>query len=131
MAKFCETRFAQSELMVYKNFQKSYKTYRTTWSGDAVAIEPELDAATIARNVAATTIAEAATFGDVAVATVEQQRLLLLQRQQQRGLRPRQRKTPAAETIVEESNKRREKAAARSEASRETTARITGERLNL
>ena len=31
MAKFCETRFAQSELMVYKNFEKNYKTYRTTW----------------------------------------------------------------------------------------------------
>ena len=32
MVKFCETRFAQSELMVYKNFEKNYKTYRTTWS---------------------------------------------------------------------------------------------------
>ena len=30
MAKFCETRFAQSELMVNKNFEKNYNTYRRT-----------------------------------------------------------------------------------------------------
>ena len=27
--KICETRFAQSELIVYKNFEKNYKNYRT------------------------------------------------------------------------------------------------------
>ncbi len=30
MIKFCETRFAQSELLVYKNFEKNYNTYRRT-----------------------------------------------------------------------------------------------------
>jgi len=34
--------------MVYKNFEKIYKTYRTTWSGDADACKQELDATTIA-----------------------------------------------------------------------------------
>ncbi len=48
MVKFCEIRFAHSELMVYKTFEKKYKTYSTTWSGDADAVEPELNAATIA-----------------------------------------------------------------------------------
>jgi len=47
MAKFCETRFAHSKLMVYKNFEKNYCMYHTAWSGDAVAVELELDAATI------------------------------------------------------------------------------------
>ena len=47
MVKFCETGFAQSELMVYMSFEKNYKTYRTTWSSDADAFQPELDAATI------------------------------------------------------------------------------------
>ena len=47
MVKFCETRFAQSELMVYKKFEKNYKTYRTTWSSDAEAFEPKLDAEAI------------------------------------------------------------------------------------
>ncbi len=28
MVKFCETRFAQSELKVYINFEKNFKTYR-------------------------------------------------------------------------------------------------------
>ena len=28
MVKFCETRFAQTKLMVYKNFEKSYKTLK-------------------------------------------------------------------------------------------------------
>ena len=31
MVKFCETRFAQSELKVYVNFEKNYATYRRTW----------------------------------------------------------------------------------------------------
>jgi hypothetical protein len=38
MVKFCETRFAQSELMVYKNSEKNYKTCRTTWSCDAEGV---------------------------------------------------------------------------------------------
>jgi hypothetical protein len=33
MVKFCETRFAQSELKVYANFEKNYGTYRSTWGG--------------------------------------------------------------------------------------------------
>ncbi len=61
MAKLCETRFAQSELMVYKNFEMNYNTYRRAWGGDAEAFEPERDAvaAAAAASVAATT-AEAA-----------------------------------------------------------------------
>ncbi len=43
MAKFCETMFAQSELMVYKNFVKNYNTYRMIWSGDAEAEKLEPD----------------------------------------------------------------------------------------
>jgi len=31
MVKFCETRFAQSELKAYANFEKNYSTYRRTW----------------------------------------------------------------------------------------------------
>jgi hypothetical protein len=31
MVKFCETRFAQSELKVYINFEKNYNTYGRTW----------------------------------------------------------------------------------------------------
>ncbi len=30
MVKFCETRFAQSELKVYINFEKNYNTYCLT-----------------------------------------------------------------------------------------------------
>ncbi len=44
MTNFCETRFAQSVLVVYKNFEKNYNTYRKTWSGDAEAEEPGPDA---------------------------------------------------------------------------------------
>ena len=40
MVKFCETRFAQSELKVYINFEKNYKTYRRAWGGNnAKAVE--------------------------------------------------------------------------------------------
>ncbi len=60
MAKFCETNFAQSELTVYKNFEKNYKTYRTTWPCDAGAFEPELDATKIATATKATTTTESA-----------------------------------------------------------------------
>jgi hypothetical protein len=31
MVKFCETRFSQSELKLYVNFEKNYNTYRRTW----------------------------------------------------------------------------------------------------
>ncbi len=48
MVMFCETIFAQSELMAYKNFEKNYNPYRTAWLGDADAIKPELDTAAIA-----------------------------------------------------------------------------------
>ncbi len=48
MANFCETIFAQSELVVYNNFEMNYITYRRAWGGDAEAIEPELDASTAA-----------------------------------------------------------------------------------
>ena len=34
MVKFCYTRFAQSELKVYINFEKNYKTYRRAWGGN-------------------------------------------------------------------------------------------------
>ncbi len=67
---FCETRFAQSELMVYKNFEKDYKTYRTTWSGKAVIVEPKLDAdAIVAIDAVAVATAEA-TAAEASVATV-------------------------------------------------------------
>ena len=33
MVKFCDTRFAQSELKVYINFEKNYMTYRQAWGG--------------------------------------------------------------------------------------------------
>ena len=35
IVKFCETRFAQSELKVYINFEKNYATYCRTWGRDA------------------------------------------------------------------------------------------------
>ena len=56
--------------MVYKNFEKNYKTYRTTWSGEADAFQPELDAATIA---AATTFVAAATTTTTATTTKAKQ----------------------------------------------------------
>jgi len=31
MVKFCETRFVQSELKVYINFEKNYNTYCRAW----------------------------------------------------------------------------------------------------
>jgi len=102
--------------MVYKNFEKSYKTYRTAWSGDADAFELELDPVAVATTVdaahatkvavAAAKAAEgAATTTYIAAGEAEQRRLLPHQRQQQRGLRPRYTTTPAAGTFVEESNK--------------------------
>ena len=33
MVKFCDTRFAQSELKVYTNFEKNYKTFCRAWGG--------------------------------------------------------------------------------------------------
>ena len=60
MAKFCETRFAQSELLVYKNFEKNYSTYRRAWGGDAEAVEPELDGAPAAATTTEAAAAEAA-----------------------------------------------------------------------
>jgi hypothetical protein len=48
IVKFCETTFTQSELVVYKNFEKNYKTCRTTWSCNAEAFRPELNDTTIA-----------------------------------------------------------------------------------
>jgi len=62
MVKFCETRFAQSELMVYKNFEKNYKIYRTTWSCDVDAVKPELDAAATAATATTATTKEATTL---------------------------------------------------------------------
>ena len=34
MVKFCDTRFAQSELKVYIYFEKNYKTCRRAWGGN-------------------------------------------------------------------------------------------------
>ncbi len=113
MVKFCETKIAQSELVVvYKNFEKNYKTYRTTWSGDVDAFEPELDPVAVAAGVASATTAAAAlgaatkasakattqvtAAAAAAAAEAEQQRILQHQSQQQRGLRPRQRISPTA-----------------------------------
>ncbi len=39
MVKFCETRYAQSELKVYINFEHNYGTYRGTWSRPKVEEE--------------------------------------------------------------------------------------------
>jgi hypothetical protein len=33
MVKFCETRFAQSDLKIYANFEKNYVANRRTWGG--------------------------------------------------------------------------------------------------
>ncbi len=41
MEKFCDTRFAQSELKVYINFEKNYKTYRRAWGGNNAEAEEE------------------------------------------------------------------------------------------
>jgi hypothetical protein len=71
MAKFCETRFAQSELMVYKNFEKNYKTYRRTWGGDAEAVELELDAMAAATSSAERAAAEAIVAAKAAAATAK------------------------------------------------------------
>ena len=54
MVKFCETRFAQSELKVYANFEKNYATYRRTWGGDETE---ELDESMDNTEVATTTTA--------------------------------------------------------------------------
>ena len=62
MAKFCETRFAQSELMVYKNFEMNYNTYRRAWCGDAEAIEPKLDASAAAATATRSATVEATTL---------------------------------------------------------------------
>ncbi len=55
MIKFCEARFAQSELVVYKNFEKKYTTYRRTWGVDAEAVETEYDSATTTTTTTTTT----------------------------------------------------------------------------
>ena len=97
--------------MVYKNFEKNYKTYRTTWSNEAISVVPELDPVARASHALASTTAKAASPAAAvvaaAVAATKQQRLLQVHCHQHRGLRPRQRTTPKAETILEESNKRR------------------------
>ena len=36
VVKFCDTRFAQSELKVYINFEKNYTTYRRAWGGPTI-----------------------------------------------------------------------------------------------
>ena len=69
LAKFCDTRFAQSELLVYKTFEKNYNTYRRGWSGDAEAVEPEVDAAIVAAEAAEA--AAAATAAAKAVASTQ------------------------------------------------------------
>jgi len=97
MVKLCETRFAQSELMVYKNFEKNYKTYRTTWSGDAGVFAKEKAAAAratkteAAREAATAAVASASasattTTTDATTAAEQLQHWRLQQqRQQQRG----------------------------------------------
>jgi len=59
MVKFCETRFAQTELMVYKNFEKNYNIYRRTWGDDAEEVEPKPTLATTTSSTRATTSATA------------------------------------------------------------------------
>ncbi len=41
MVKFCETRFAQSELKVYINFEKNYNTYCRTWGVEEEQEQPQ------------------------------------------------------------------------------------------
>ena len=41
MVKFCETRFAQTELKIYVNFEYNYNTYRRTW-GAVESLETDL-----------------------------------------------------------------------------------------
>ena len=61
MVKICETIFAQSKLVVYKNFEKSYNTYRWARGGDAEAIKLQLDATTVASRSASTIVNAEAT----------------------------------------------------------------------
>ena len=35
IVKFCDTHFVQSELKVYINFEKNYKTYLRAWGGSS------------------------------------------------------------------------------------------------
>jgi hypothetical protein len=75
MVKFCETRFAQSELMVYKNFEKNYNTYRRTWGADEEAVETEFTSSTTvaAATTATTTTAVAAATTSVAAKEEEKE----------------------------------------------------------
>ncbi len=61
MVEFCETIFAQSELVVYKNFEKNYNTYRRTWGANAEGFETKSasTSATSRRAARAATVAAA------------------------------------------------------------------------
>jgi hypothetical protein len=51
MVKFCVTRFAQSELKVYINSEKNYKTYRRAWGGSNTKAKEEVAIAAITATI--------------------------------------------------------------------------------
>jgi hypothetical protein len=76
--------------LVYKNFEKNCKIYRTTWSGDAEVVKPTLDAASIAARAGASpssaaiqaeAIARAVAIVVASTTTLEQHRMLQQERQ--------------------------------------------------
>ena len=69
MVEFCETRFTQSELKVYINFEKNYTTYRRTWEG-SYNTEEEAEAAEGAETTVASTAIASATTAQVARPTL-------------------------------------------------------------
>jgi hypothetical protein len=66
MVKLCDTRFAQSEMKVYINFEKNYRTYRRAWGGSNTKAEEE--ATTTTTTSTTTPVAAAAT--SLATATI-------------------------------------------------------------
>jgi hypothetical protein len=69
MVKFCETRFAQSELKVYINIEKNYKTYRRACGGNITKAEAKAKASSTTTTTTVATTTEEATATTVATTT--------------------------------------------------------------
>jgi hypothetical protein len=67
MVKFCDTRFVQSKLEVYINFEKNYIAYRRAWGGSNTKAEEETT--TTSATTTASTIATTTTTSTTTVAT--------------------------------------------------------------
>ena len=61
MVKFYDTRFAQSELEVYINFEKNYRTYRRAWGGSNTKTKEEAPSAVAEATVEVASTTTAAT----------------------------------------------------------------------